>query len=286
MRRKLKPRVGWISLCWVLLSWAPLAQACGPFSLAFYEFGLLYYLDEQGQERGIDLDVVNALRERSGCRIDTRLDSRPRIWSQLANGQLDLSVSGIANAEREQFAEFVPYFYSRNMLVLRRGVPVSARDPEGFLKQAELRIAVVKSFKHGSFFDAWLEPLRAQPGRVIEAGDTEAVVRLFKVGRVDAFIAPATSWLLAARRHGIDREAELLDWARREPVVGGLILSRRTVAEADRKHLRQALQSLLADGTVEKILRHHVGPELAASMALPHGQLEENGPRNLGPRPL
>ncbi|MBH9553794.1 substrate-binding periplasmic protein [Inhella gelatinilytica] len=249
-----------------LLTLGGAVQACGPYRVAFYEFGLLYYRDLQGVARGIDLDVVDAVRERSGCRLDTWVDSRVRIWNQLAEGHLDVTVSGIPTAEREFHSEFMPYIYTRNMLVLRRGLPRELKTPSGFLGAHDRRIAVVKGFKHGHFFDEWLDKLRTQGGRTVEAADFEAVVRLFKAGRVDAFLALPTSWILAARRHDIESLAELQDWAPQDRVIGSLVVSRHTVPEADRRRLRSAVLSLLADGSIDAILRRHVGPDLAATM--------------------
>ena len=83
---------------------APLARACGPYTLTFYEFGSLYYRDQSGAYVGIDRDVVDELARRSGCVINGKIDSRVRTWARLADGNLDMSVSGIATPEREEFA--------------------------------------------------------------------------------------------------------------------------------------------------------------------------------------
>jgi polar amino acid transport system substrate-binding protein len=131
---------------------------------------------------------------------------------------------------------------------------------------------VVKTFKHGVFYDAWLAGLREQGGRVIEAADFDTVVRLFKAGRVDAFLALPTSWLLAARQHGLAEGVDLLDWAPQERVVHGLIASRLRVPEPDRRRLREALSSLLADGTVAAILNRHAGADVARTLLLADGK--------------
>jgi len=258
----------WLGLAMGAAMSAGAGAACGSYGLAFYELGLLYYRDAQGQARGIDLDLVEALKARSGCRFQTVLESRVRIWAQLAGGQLDLSVSGIPTPEREQFAEFLPYFHTRNYLLMRRGLPPQAREPAGFLAIPELRVGVVKSFKHGPLYDSWLAKLREQSGRVVEAADFDTVVRLFSAGRIDAFLALPTSWLLAARQQGLEAAVDMLDWAPQDRVIHGLIISRQRVPEEDKRRLREAMASLRADGTVAAILRRHVGAELAQSLLL------------------
>ncbi|MDP1357576.1 transporter substrate-binding domain-containing protein, partial [Klebsiella pneumoniae] len=73
----------------------------------------------QGQGQGVDKDLVDALAQRSGCKLSTVVDSRARIWDQLARGTLEITTSGVATPERERIAEFWPYFRSRNRAVVR-----------------------------------------------------------------------------------------------------------------------------------------------------------------------
>ncbi|MFY7864122.1 MAG: hypothetical protein ACOVRJ_04700, partial [Roseateles sp.] len=60
------------------------AVACGPYTLAYYELGALYYRDADGRFAGIDKDVVEELSRRSGCSFKTVRESRVRIWDQLS----------------------------------------------------------------------------------------------------------------------------------------------------------------------------------------------------------
>ncbi|MCV2352893.1 transporter substrate-binding domain-containing protein [Paucibacter sp. B2R-40] len=240
---------------------------CGPYSLAFYEHGVLYYRDAQGGYAGIDLDIVNELAKRSGCLFNTVLESRVRIWDQLAKNSLDISVSGIPSPEREQHAEFMLYMQTRNFALLRREVAAKLSTPEAFLADPARRVVVVKSFKHGPFFDAWLEKLRVQQ-RVTEVPDFDAAVRVFKLGRADAMLALPTSWPLILRREGLQDQISVLDWAPQDRITAGLIVSRQRVHEPDRQRLRSALSSMQRDGTLEIIFKRHVDAHLAKAMRL------------------
>ena len=221
--------VPWLLYC--LFGLAAAQSACGPYRVAFYDLGLLHYRDASGMARGIDVDLIEALAERSGCRFETTLESRVRIWAQMAEGRLDITVSGIPTPEREQFAEFVPYFVTRNLLVVRRDLPPQARSPEGFLAQASLSVGVVKSFKHGAVYDAWLDRLRAG-GRVVTTGDFDTLVRLFQARRIDAFLTLPTSWMPKAGAAGGAAPVDLLDWSPKEALVHGLVLSRSRLPPA------------------------------------------------------
>ena len=241
--------------------------ACGPYTLAFYELGLLYHHDENGGFSGIDKDVVEALQTRSQCAFKTILESRVRIWDRMASGGLDLSVSGIPTPERERFAEFVPYFQTRNFALMRKELAQRLPTPEAFLADAGRKAVVVKAFRHGPGYDGLLRQLREQ-GRLVEAADFDTVQRLFLAGRADLMLALPVSWSPMLQRPELMNQLALLDWAPQDRVIHGLIMSRARLPEADRQRLRQALESLIADGSIEAIIRRHVGERLAREMRL------------------
>ncbi len=240
---------------------------CGPFTLAFYELGLLYHHDEAGGFSGIDKDVVQALQARSQCEFRTLLESRVRIWDRMAAGSLDLSVSGIPTPERERFADFVPYFQTRNFALMRRELAQRLPTPEAFLADKARRAVVVKAFRHGPGFDSFIGQLREQ-GRLLEAADFDTVLRLFLARRADLMLALPTSWSPMLQKPSLMSQLSVLDWAPQDRVVHGLIMSRARLPEAERQHLRQALESLVADGTIDAIIRRHVGERMAREMRL------------------
>ena len=241
------------------------APPCGPYTLAFYELGLLYHHDDSGGFSGIDKDVIQALQQRSQCEFRPLLESRVRIWDRLAAGSLDLSVSGIATPERERFADFVPYFQTRNFALMRKALAQRLPTPEAFLADGTRRVVVVKAFRHGPGYDRFIGQLREQ-GRLVEAADFDTVLRLFLAGRADLMLALPTSWSPMLQKPALMDQLAVLDWAPQDRVVHGLIMSRARLSEAERQRLRQALESLVADGSIEAIFRRHVGERMAREM--------------------
>jgi polar amino acid transport system substrate-binding protein len=241
------------------------AAQCGDIGLAFYELGALYYQAPDGSWTGIDKEIVDELGKRTGCRFHTVLESRVRIWTQMASGKLDMSVSGIANPEREKFARFIPYFATRNYALQRKSLAASASTPEGFLADPELRVAVVKSFKHGPEYDVWLDKLRAQ-GRVHDAPDFRAVVRLLKLGRVHAVLALPTSWVPVLEQENLTAQVRVLDWSPGDSIVHGLILSRERLPAPTMALLDKAIQAMRDDGTLFRIYKRHIGAERAGEL--------------------
>ncbi|MEJ6004810.1 transporter substrate-binding domain-containing protein [Paucibacter sp. AS339] len=260
-----------VSLLLTALLWQDPAlageSACGHYTLAYYELGALYYRDSDGRFAGIDKDVAEELSRRSGCQFKTVLESRVRIWDQLSRQVLDLSVSGIATPEREKFADFIPYFQTRNYALLRQELSESLATPEAFLADGRRLVGVVKSFKHGAFYDAWLQRLREQQ-RVVELADFETAVRMFKLGRVDALLALPTSLARLLQQASLQHQIKVMDWAPQDRIVHALIVSRQRVSETDRERLRVTIQAMQADGSLENIFTRHVGERLAREMRL------------------
>jgi polar amino acid transport system substrate-binding protein len=258
----------WMStVCLTFLSDVQARDDCPSLSLAFYELGALYYRVEGEQFTGIDKDVVDEIERRRACKFQTRLDSRVRIWSQLQEGSLALSVSGIATPERQVFAHFIPYFSTRNYVILREDMAKQIASLAEFSANPKLMVAVVKSFKHGAIYDVWLAQLRKE-NRVIEAADFDTVFRLLLAKRVHAILALPTSSSRLLVQHKMDHLKLLRDWAPNDRLVHGLIVSKARVSDVQYQELRQILTAMREDGSLERIFQRHIGAKIAKEMRL------------------
>jgi len=260
----------WLICCTLLLSasaWAASpprapADSCDGLEVAFYEHGALYYHDAGGAWNGIDKEVVDEVEKRLGCRFHRRLDSRVRIWTSIANGLLDISVSGIATPEREKKARFAPYLAGRNFVLLQMDAKPEVQSLDAFLAEPSYKVAVVRSYTHGAIYEAWLNKLRAQ-GRVYETGDYQSLLRLFKLRRVDAVLALGVSWVPLVRGEEMAGQYRIMDWAPNDRVVAGLVMSRARVSKALAEQISGAVREMRQDGTLKAIYDRHVGPEMA-----------------------
>lgn len=243
--------------------------ACGPYSVGLYEFGALLYKAGSGELRGIDKDLIDVLARRSGCVLQTRVESRSRIWQQLSTGMLDITVSGIPSPEREQFALFLPYLSTRNHALIGRSLAASTGSPAQFLGDLSLRVAAVRGFKYGPRIDGWLAQLRAQ-GRVDEVADFPTAFKVLMAGRVAMMFAHPM--VIEPWRKQALSEHVLLDWAPEDTVVAGLVLSRSRVSAVDQVLLRRHLENMLTDGEFDQILRQHLGPDMARQVRYETGR--------------
>ena len=243
------------------------ASACGPYSVAFYETGSLYFKNDNGEYIGIDKDVIDELARRTGCKLNIFLDSRVRTWTALAGGMLDMTVSALATPEREVFAQFVPYIQNnRNYLIVRNDLATRVRSLADFADNKSLKLGVVRGFKHGASLDPWIDSLRAA-GRTFEEADLESLARLLAVGRIDGFFTQPVVWEPLFRRNHLEDKVSRLDVAPMDSANLGLALSRKRVAAEDIKTIQRAIEAMRADGTLAAIYARYLDSATARSAA-------------------
>lgn len=237
-----------------------------PIEIGFYDFGAHY---DARTGAGIDVDLIQALGERSGCSFRPLYLSRVLIWRRLANGQLDMTVSGLATLERQRFAEFLPYMQSRNVILMRAELK-GVSSPADFESMPALRLGVVKGYRHGAGWDDWIEGLRNND-RVETVGDLPTLMRLLESGRVDAVPIMPTVLPGLLQQRGEQAPALLTQpWFSQQPKQEAcLAMSRKRMAPALREHLAASLAQLKREGVLAKILHKHLGEEEARAAALP-----------------
>ena len=246
--------------------WAKSVCPDQPIHIAFYDLGVLY---NPKTGLGLDKDVIDEIFYRLQCPYVPEFQSRVRIWNMLADHQLDMSVSGIPNAEREKFAEFVPYFYVRNQLVyLDRNLDV--RSPQTALNNPAMVLGVVKSYKHGAGWDDWIEAMR-RTHRIEEVPDTRSLVSQLKGGRIQAFPAlPAVIMDLGVRYDLDPATVKVTQWFADQPKIEhGLILNKTRMSADLRQAIAKVMQQMRNDGTLLKIYLKYFDEREAKAMLLP-----------------
>ena len=250
-----------LAYCALLLFAAAPASAasppCGdrPIRLAFFEYGLYYSHGE-----GIDKDLVDALRQRSGCRFEVSVQARARIWKDLRSGALDMATSALETPERDEFVWFEPYLWIKNMAVLPADVGQKVGTPADFLAQPKLMLGVVRGFKHGEELDRWIDLLRRK-NRVVEYVDADLLFRNLAAHRVDGAIADALVYRRLLDAATLDRTA-IEDWTPGQPGDPvNLVFSKTRFDRATAEEWRGLIRGLIEDGTVAAILRRYL-PEV------------------------
>lgn len=218
--------------------------------VAFYEAGYLY---ANGQ--GIDRDVIDEIKNRGGFSFNYVEMPRVRIWKELEDGKLPMSVSGIQNPPRDKFAYFIPYIAQKNKALI---VGAKYTTPEGLLADKGAKIAVVRGFKHGEYFDQIVAKVRANGG-VTEVPTIHNLFLMLNSGdRVDMIISQP-AFFKEMRDMGIESKVTVYDWdSTSKPVVLGLILGKAHFSENDVQKMRGHVESMRKDGTLKRIFSKYL----------------------------
>lgn len=240
---------------------------CGQLTVATLEIGTLFYKLPDGRFSGIDKDIIDALALRTNCQFRIRVESQARLWSQMREGSLDMSTSGIRTTEREKWAVSIPYFSSRNYALLNSSLPANEQTAAGFVANKELKLAVIKGFQHGKRYNEFIDTLSKQ-GRVYEVADFVSLLKLFTAKRVHCILLIPTSYLDLSRQKNLPDNAVLRDWYTSDAFVAGLYLSKSKVSPKTIQLLQNTMNSMQADGSLERIFARYVGDKLAREMML------------------
>lgn len=229
-----------------------------PLTLALHDHGLLFSA-QTGE--GIDKDVADELIRRSGCKVNVSMMPRARIWQLIESGGLDFSLSGITNETRERFAAFAWYFSNKYYLLVRKDAGVQ-RIPE-FSARSALKLGVIRSFRYGPLANRFVDELEAQ-SRVNYATQLDPLYEVLLDNRVQAMIIEPFDYP-AVQSAKLREQTQILEFDD-PPVPHGLIMSRRSLPAEQQQAWRAVMESMRADGTVQRIFEKYFKPELARSM--------------------
>lgn len=249
---------------------------CGQIRVGLLEIGALFYRLPDGRYSGIDQDILDSLSLRTNCQFKLRIESQARIWTQIREGSLDMSMSSIKTIEREEWATSIPYFSSRNYALVSTTLSANEQTAVGFLANKDLKMAVIKGFQHGRQYNDFIASLRHQ-NRIYEVADFASLLKLLQVKRVHAILLIPTSFLDLSRQKQLPDATALRDWYPNDAFIAGLYISRKTVSPQAVHILQQALGAMQADGSLERILARYVGDKLAKEMLLDQNSVKTIG---------
>jgi len=224
-----------------------------PIRLAFYEFGTFY-----SQGRGYDKDIVDELIRRSGCRFDTSVMPRVRIWADIAVGSLDMTTSGVPSPDRRRFAWFANYIAIKNYVLLSSTVPKQVNSVDAFVAQPALRLGIIRGYIYEAAYLHWIDQQRAQ-GRLEEATDTNQLFVMFKAKRFDALLAPSIVYRYTIPDLTNNSQIRVADWlAEGVDIEGGLVLSKKSFTQAEALKWQMLIQQMHDDGTLSRLLLQYL----------------------------
>jgi polar amino acid transport system substrate-binding protein len=239
------------------------APACParPIVVGLYEFGNFYRAGA-----GLDKDLAEELRKRSGCIFSYKVMQRRAIWPALQSGSVDMTFSAAATPERMVFAWAEPYMWVRNMLVLRKEGSGGVHSLADFIADPNLRLGHGRAYAAGPPFEDFVAQLR-NIGRVEDVDDSDRLYAMFKAGRFQALLAPKLVYGSYLKDEIAAGTVRVEDWgAARQNIPTNLMMAKVRFSAEESRRWGALLKEMRADGTLLRMIARYVGPEDAGRM--------------------
>lgn len=199
---------------------------------------------------GIDIDLTTALAERLGVPIDIRRVPWARALEMMRNGQADL-ITGIAYTdERAAFLRYAPTSYAsvRPMFLARKGQGGQIGSYDDLMGKS---IGMSTNSAYFPRFNADAELNKVGLSTELQ------ILQMLAAGRIDLAIGtdPNLSYDLA--RLGLKDALEPTAWQPDYRTELYVAVSAHSPAAALVGRIDEAIKAMLADGTVEGILRRY-----------------------------
>lgn len=270
--KKVCARFRLLLLCFIisLISTPPATAGpvdCGstPIRVAQYTLGFRYYV-EDSQEKGINKDILDELRKRTGCSFIVQEMPFARIWTDLGSGDLDISMSGVWSAEREKTLWCAQTITSKWYAVLRSESASSVRSASDFLANKKLVFGVVRGFTHSIGNDKWLEEMR-QEGRVEESVNIDALAEKLKEGHIDGMFSLPYVYRKQLPDLHMEHLVLIQDWSLDDKeIVGCMMMTKRRFSEDEANRWKMIIQEMQSDGTLKRIFRRYLPAAEAEKM--------------------
>jgi polar amino acid transport system substrate-binding protein len=213
-----------------------------------------FYNDDQ-EIQGFDFDLMNELGARLGTEVSMNQQAWDTIIPSLQSNKWDAIIAGMNDTEeREAVLDFVDYFYGGFGILVQKG------NPDGIKAAADLcgkKVAVQKATVQGEVL--------TERAKDCPAGTTITLVELpseldsqtaLRAGQASAEVVDAYVAAYAAQTAGDGQFFELISDpespAGLNPVYTGIGVLKKSDGLA--AALQLALQSVIDDGTYEKLL--------------------------------
>lgn len=237
---------------------ASLPDCSRTLTLAYHDHGMLY---SAKLDQGIDKDVAQEMIRRSGCKVDVSVMPRSRIWLWIESGQLDFSMSGITNPQRDKFAGFAWYLYNKYYFLVRKDSQVTSLAE--FEKNPKLEIGAIRSFRYSKNANALVDRLAAQQ-RVTEVPDHAQLLNMIRLNRIQGMIIEPFNYT-QLDSHALHEMTQVIETGD-PPVLHGLIMSKKSLPETEQARWRAIIDDMRKDGTMLKILKKYFDTKMAESM--------------------
>jgi polar amino acid transport system substrate-binding protein len=203
---------------------------------------------------GYEVDLAKAVGAKLGVTVAYQDMAFGSLITSLQSGRVDLTMAAMNDTkERQQQIDFVDYFASGITIMVGKGNPEGITGPDTLCGK---NVAVVQGTSHQKFAAAQSAKCTqaGKPAIAVTATDSDTQNQnQLRTRRVAAILNDLPSAVYISRTAG---EGKFFDVVPGQPIEGGPYGIGFTKANTKlRDAVKQALQSLIADGTYGKILQ-------------------------------
>ncbi|ATY10060.1 ABC transporter substrate-binding protein [Amycolatopsis sp. AA4] len=203
---------------------------------------------------GYEVDLAKAVGAKLGVTVAYQDLAFGSLITSLQSGRVDLTMAAMNDTkERQQQIDFVDYFSSGITIMIRKGNPDGITGPDTLCGK---NVAVVQGTSHQKFATAQSAKCTqaGKPAITVTATDSDNQNQnQLRTGRVAAILNDLPSAVYISRTAGDGKFFEVVPG---QPIEGGPYgMGFAKNNSKLRDAVKQALQSLVADGTYGKILQ-------------------------------
>ena len=226
----------------------------------------------QKDGRSLDVDVVNALSNLTGCRFVIEELPYRRIEAQLKTGGIDMSSRWFETAERQSYGWFAHYQNTKNLAIFDQRI-LNAADLINIENNQKISIGTVKGFKYGTSIDYLIsEVKKKQPDRLTEFRDRETQFNGLILGRAQIIFLPLDIFHELRQKNpgnsGGLQSLDIFPSDKAEP--GGLIMSKKTFSKELAIEWQAKLNVLCESGTILTIMQSYFPATTADVACIPN----------------
>lgn len=254
-----KPKLS-TSLSIVVMMQAPLvaeAKCSRTFRYALSDWKPYAFKDPTPAGQGIDADILKVIAKESGCEIEVLSDiPGPRSHLMFKQGQFDVFTGYSYTEERTEFARFTRSYRDEVVGVFGLSSKIKPDEIKTFdniLDKKYYLIAPASGVYGKEYAEA--EPTLTVRKQLSKVDGAERALQMLMKNRGDLVLNDAYVLQYTAMSMRIGSLQKTLLEATREKIYLGL--SKASTTEADQKVIDQALEKLIANGSIDKIFRRY-----------------------------
>jgi polar amino acid transport system substrate-binding protein len=206
------------------------------------------------------IDILAEMHKRSGCAFDIEWYPHGRLYAQFFNSRLDVTGASLRTAERDQYGVWLPYSYTQFELLLTNKSAGKFRSLAEFVDHSDARLNVTRGISYSPETQAQMDRLE-KLGRLEYVNDYGVVFRKILAGRAEGTLAPPAIHVLHQRQFKMLGKMTSTPFAESPRALVGMYVSKNVPPQVLHSYI-EALRSIVADGTVQKIYERYLGEDI------------------------